>query len=100
MALPTLSSRSRALSWGKLAQSPAAQTCGALVWPTDLAVYYPFPAGGASAAAAAGATILLLALTALAVAAARRAPWGLVGWLWFLGALVPMMRSRGILGLS
>ena len=73
------------------AATAAVQYLRALVWPTDLAVYYPFPAGGASAAAAAGATILLLALTALAVAAARRAPWGLVGWLWFLGALVPMI---------
>ena len=73
------------------AATAAVQYLRALVWPTDLAVYYPFPAGGASAAAVAGAAVLLLGLTALAVAAARRAPWGLVGWLWFLGALVPMI---------
>ena len=73
------------------AATAAVQYLRALVWPTDLAVYYPFPAGGASAAAVAGAAVLLLALTALAVVFARRAPWGLVGWLWFLGALVPMI---------
>ena len=73
------------------AATAAVQYLRALVWPTDLAVYYPFPAGGASAAAVAGAAVLLLALTALAVVLARRAPWGLVGWLWFLGALVPMI---------
>ncbi|MGD9612473.1 MAG: hypothetical protein AB7V22_06180 [Kiritimatiellia bacterium] len=63
----------------------------ALVWPVDLAAYYPYPSGGVSAAALAGAAALLLALAALAVAGARRAPWGLVGGLWFLGALVPMI---------
>jgi tetratricopeptide (TPR) repeat protein len=69
----------------------AVQYLRALVWPVDLAAFYPYPAGGASAAAVAGAAVLLLALTALAVVYARRAPWGLVGWLWFLGALVPMI---------
>ena len=63
----------------------------ALVWPVDLAVFYPYPSAGVSAAALAGAAALLLGLTALAVAGARRAPWGLVGWLWFLGTLVPMI---------
>ena len=73
------------------AATATVQYLRALVWPTDLAVYYPFPAGGASWAAVAGAAVLLAALTALAAAGARRAPWGLVGWLWFLGALVPMI---------
>lgn len=73
------------------AATATVQYLRALVWPTDLAVYYPFPAGGASWAAVAGAAVLLAALTALAAAGARRAPWGLVGWLWYLGALVPMI---------
>ncbi|HRT06277.1 MAG TPA: hypothetical protein P5204_11330 [Kiritimatiellia bacterium] len=73
------------------AATATVQYLRALIWPVDLAVYYPFPAGGASWTAAIGAAVLLAALTALAVAAARRAPWGLVGWLWFLGALVPMI---------
>ncbi len=73
------------------AATATVQYLRALVWPTDLAVYYPFPAGGASWVAVAGAAVLLAALTALAAAGARRAPWGLVGWLWFLGALVPMI---------
>ena len=63
----------------------------ALVWPVDLAVFYPYPAAGVPGSAWLGAAALLLALTALAAVHARRAPWGLVGWLWFLGALVPMI---------
>lgn len=73
------------------AATAVVQYLRALVWPTDLAVYYPFPAGGVPGTAAAGAAVLLAALTALAVVHARRAPWGLVGGLWFLGTLVPMI---------
>lgn len=73
------------------ATTATVQYLRALAWPVDLAVYYPFPAAGASWAAVSGAAVLLAALTTLAVAGARRAPWGLVGWLWFLGALVPMI---------
>lgn len=73
------------------AATAVVQYLRALVWPVDLAAFYPYSANGASAAAVAGAAVLLLALTALAVVGARRAPWGLVGWLWFLGALVPMI---------
>ena len=38
-----------------------------------------------------GDALLLLLLTALALAAVRRAPYLLVGWLWFLGCLVPVI---------
>ena len=61
-----------------------------LVFPWHLAVYYPFQhheplPWGAEAAAA-------LALTTwLALAAASRRPYLAVGWLWFLGMLVPVI---------
>ncbi len=60
------------------------------VVPRNLAVFYPIPSEipvwkGLAAAA------LLLILTALAVWKARKTPWFLVGWLWFLGTLVPVI---------
>jgi protein O-mannosyl-transferase len=61
---------------------------GKLFWPTGLAVYYPHPehwplgmvllAGG-----------LILGLSVLVWMQRRRHPYLLVGWLWFLGTLVP-----------
>ena len=63
-------------------------------WPSDLAVYYPhlydakpaWAVGGAAAAAG-----FLLAVTVLVVWGARRWPYALVGWLWYLGTLVPVI---------
>jgi tetratricopeptide (TPR) repeat protein len=60
------------------------------VWPDNLAVLYPYhyniPAGRV-----AGAGVLLLSVTAGVIAAARRFPGLLVGWLWYLGMLVPVI---------
>ncbi|HEY9422309.1 MAG TPA: hypothetical protein VIW92_12900 [Thermoanaerobaculia bacterium] len=58
--------------------------------PRNLAVFYPFPAE-IPAWKVAGASALLLLLTGLAIWRARRSPWLLVGWLWFLGTLVPVI---------
>ncbi len=64
------------------------------VWPTDLAVLYPHPsltAGGLPAWQVAGSAVLLAALSAWVVAQRRARPYLLVGWLWFLGTLVPVI---------
>ncbi|MEO6196456.1 MAG: hypothetical protein ABIS20_25835 [Thermoanaerobaculia bacterium] len=63
---------------------------GKLLLPRNLAVFYPIPLA-IPAWQVAAATALLAALTALATWKARRAPWLLVGWLWFLGTLVPVI---------
>jgi tetratricopeptide (TPR) repeat protein len=59
------------------------------VWPSDLAVFYPH----AGAAAPVGQTLLaaafLLGATLLAARAWPRRGYVAVGWLWFLGMLVP-----------
>ncbi|MDX9822523.1 MAG: tetratricopeptide repeat protein [Syntrophales bacterium] len=63
---------------------------GKTVWPMDLAVYYPHPgAWPLGRVVASGA--LLTALTQLAVCLAKRRPYGIVGWLWYLGVLVPVI---------
>ena len=63
---------------------------GVLLWPVDLALIYPLeiPVPRASAAAAA---LLLVALTVLALRAAGRRPYLLVGWLWYLVTLAPVI---------
>jgi len=63
---------------------------GKLFWPTDLAVYYPrpgqWPMGKVLLAAG-----LILGLSVLVWVRRRRHPYSLMGWLWFLGTLVPVI---------
>jgi len=59
-------------------------------WPVDLAVVYPYPHHWPSALVI-GAASLLAFWTGLALWRARQNPWLLVGWLWFLGTLVPVI---------
>jgi len=80
-------------SWGlRLANTPISHVryLGKLFWPADLAVLYPMPTHWAAWKVVAAAA-LLLALTAAFIALIRRAPYFMVGWLWFLGVLVPMI---------
>jgi tetratricopeptide (TPR) repeat protein len=60
-----------------------------MVWPTDLAVLYPHPGHWPlwQVAAAAG---FVAVVTAACWLARRRTPYLLVGWLWFLGMLLPV----------
>jgi tetratricopeptide (TPR) repeat protein len=60
-------------------------------WPSGLAVYYPHTRTMPSAASLVLGTGLLLGITLAAVLTARRRPWLIVGWLWFLGTLVPVI---------
>ena len=59
------------------------------IWPVDLAVFYPYTPYGAAAVLA--SALLLGGITALVFAWARRSPWLVVGWLWFIGTLVPVI---------
>lgn len=61
---------------------------GHVFWPVDLAVFYPHPLAWPLPTVAA-AVALLGALTGLAAWQRQRAPWALIGWLFFLGTLVP-----------
>jgi len=59
------------------------------IWPVDLAALYP-PAPPDSGLAI-FAFIVLLAVTALVLVFARSRPYWFIGWLWFLGMLVPVI---------
>ncbi len=61
------------------------------VWPGDLAVFYPHPGGDIDAGSLVISLLVLAAISALALARAGRKPVLIVGWLWFLGTLVPMV---------
>ncbi len=60
-------------------------------WPHDLAVYYPLPSTGIPAWQVIGAAFLLIGITALCFFQGRNRPYLIVGWLWFLGTLVPVI---------
>jgi Flp pilus assembly protein TadD len=60
-------------------------------WPHDLAVYYPFPLAGIPDWQVIGAVFLLVGITALCVFQRRTRPYLIVGWLWFVGTLVPVI---------
>lgn len=60
------------------------------IWPTGLAVFYPSPTH-LSAWHALGAALLLLAITGAVTVDRKRRPFLVVGWLWFLGTLVPVI---------
>jgi Flp pilus assembly protein TadD len=64
---------------------------GKMFWPEKLAIFYPYGNEGILSWQAAGAALLLLAITALTVWKARRYPYLVVGWLWYLGTLVPVI---------
>jgi protein O-mannosyl-transferase len=59
-------------------------------WPTHLALFYPHPGASLHSWQVYGALLLLLAISALAVEGIRQR-YLLMGWLWFLGTLVPMI---------
>ena len=60
------------------------------LWPLNLCVYYPLPARlPVSSAVLSG--LALLALSWVSLRVRQKQPWALVGWLWFLGMLVPVI---------
>src|SRR5438093_8766959 len=60
-------------------------------WPNDLAVYYPFPRAGIPGWQIIGAALLLIGITAFCFFQRKIRPYLIVGWLWFLGTLVPVI---------
>jgi tetratricopeptide (TPR) repeat protein len=64
---------------------------GKAFWPTRLAVFYPHPGAELPAAEVALATALLLAVSLGVWQQRRRRPYLAVGWLWYVGTLVPVI---------
>ena len=61
-----------------------------MIWPVDLAIFYPFP-DTIPAWQIIGSILFLLVVTGLSLAASRAKPYLIIGWLWFLGVLFPLI---------
>ncbi|MGH0033163.1 MAG: tetratricopeptide repeat protein [Myxococcota bacterium] len=75
--------------WNALA-SYGAYTLDAF-WPSGLAVFYPHPGRAIAPASVAFGAALLLAGTGACFWQRRRRPAAWVGWLWYVGMLVPVI---------
>jgi len=64
---------------------------GKMLWPQDLAVLYPHPGRALALWQIAGAGLLICLISFLVIRAGRRLPYLAVGWLWYLGTLVPVI---------
>ncbi len=68
-----------------------------MFWPLDLAVFYPHPAWNHPAPdevlflPAIISAVVLVGVTFVSLVRFRKQPGLIVGWLWFLGTLVPMI---------
>lgn len=62
---------------------------GKVLWPHDLAVWYP-PVSWEYWQVS-GAVLIILTVTLFGLLAAHRRPYLIVGWLWFVGTLVPVI---------
>jgi protein O-mannosyl-transferase len=62
-----------------------------MVWPTGLAVFYPYPQGGLPAWEVALAGMLLIGLSTVAFRQRHQQPWLLMGWIWYLVMLLPVV---------
>ena len=58
-------------------------------WPVHLSVFYPY--APISSPMAIGTLFVLTFITITAIAMFRKAPYFLMGWLWYLGTLVPVI---------
>jgi Tfp pilus assembly protein PilF len=61
------------------------------VWPWDLAVYYPFSRTGVPPWQLVCAIVLLTVIIAFVLRQASERPYLLMGWLWFVGTLIPVI---------
>jgi Tfp pilus assembly protein PilF len=61
-----------------------------IFWPANLSVLYPLPKTISGLSIAAALAVLIL-ISAGAWRARKGSPYGIIGWLWFLGMLVPVI---------
>ena len=64
---------------------------GQMIWPARLAVFYPFPESGWNIAQSTVAFLVLVVISVAFFVFRNKSPYLLVGWLWFLGMLIPMI---------
>ncbi len=64
---------------------------GKMIWPQSLAVFYPHPGTSLPRWQPVAAGLLLIFITIGVIRAGRKRAYLTVGWLWYLGTLVPVI---------
>jgi tetratricopeptide (TPR) repeat protein len=64
---------------------------GQMIWPAHLAVLYPYPEGNLKVLQVILALLLLSIISVAFFLWRKKYPFLLIGWLWYLGMLVPMI---------
>jgi len=62
-----------------------------MIWPSRLAIFYPPPLANLSVATAVVCALLFFLITAICLYVGLRRRYAAVGWLWFVGTLVPVI---------
>ncbi|MBI9075438.1 MAG: tetratricopeptide repeat protein [Desulfatibacillum sp.] len=63
---------------------------GKTLWPANLSIFYPMPAS-IPLAKPLVALVLIVMTTAACLSSARKRPYLIVGWLWYLGIILPYL---------
>ena len=64
---------------------------GKFLWPSKLAVHYPFPYPYFPKATAVYCALLIVLITVVSIYIGQRKRYAAVGWLWYIVTLVPMI---------
>ena len=64
---------------------------GKTIWPLNLIAHYPYRESGFSTLLTIAGALLLIAITVWLGTLASRRPYLIVGWLWYVGTLVPVI---------
>lgn len=64
---------------------------GKMIWPSGLAVYHPHPRTGFSDTAVVICELLFVLIAVFSIYMGRRKKYVTIGWLWYVGTLVPMI---------
>ena len=62
-----------------------------MVWPTGLAIFYPYRDWSVFSLPVVVSLLLICVLTVLAAWQIRRRPYFAIGWFWYLGTLIPVI---------
>jgi len=89
-AVPTMEALGLKVRVGNAIVSYAAYI-GKMVWPSRLAVLYPYAVGSLTMSKVVVSGLLLVLISICFIYIGRRHRYLVVGWLWYLGTLVPVI---------
>jgi len=62
-----------------------------MIWPYDLAVFYPHPQSSLADWKWVVCFVVLVTITAICIKFIKKAPYFTVGWFWYIGTMVPVI---------